>query len=323
MNASTVRATDGRPRLTVVVPAFNEQECFPILLERLLALRPRLGRCDLEVLFVNDGSTDNTTALMQKAARDHDCVKVVHLSRNFGHQPALTAGLDRAEGDYVCVIDADLQDPPEVIPDMLAVALADGYDVVYGVRRTRAGETWFKLTTASLFYRFLTLACRVNIPPNAGDFRLISRQVVLSFRQMRETHRFVRGMIAWAGFKSTPFMYDRQGRAAGKTKYSVFKMARFALDATLSFSNLPVLLSIYLGAGMIAIAILAIVAMLCLSLFTTYPVPGIAVVLSFISITSGIQLIVLGLVGEYAARVFEQTKNRPIYLTTEPREKTD
>ena len=190
--------------LSVVVPIFNEAECFEPLLARLLSLRQKIDGATLELIFVNDGSTDGTAELLESAAACHPNVKVLHFSRNFGHQAALTAGLDHAEGDYVCVIDADLQDPPEIIPDLLQKARA-GYDVVYGQRRTRPGETWFKKTSAALFYRILSAICRVQIPIDTGDFRLVSRRLVLAFRNVREPHRFIRGLVPWVGFRSTPF----------------------------------------------------------------------------------------------------------------------
>lgn len=299
--------------LSIVVPIYNEEECFPSLLKRLLALSEQVGDWELELLFINDGSRDGTARMLEEAATKHPCVRVIHFSRNFGHQAALTAGLDHAEGNYVCVIDADLQDPPEIIPEMLAVAL-QGYDVVYGKRRNRSGETWFKKATASLFYRLLTAVCRVEIPTDTGDFRLVSRQVVSAFRRLREVHRFVRGIVPWVGFRSTAFVYDRQERFAGVTKYPFFKMARFAMDAILSFSYFPLRISTYLGLGMTVLSILGIVLVTYLRLFTNYTIPGISAVLILVFLTSGVQFIILGVMGEYVGRIFEQAKQRPLYL---------
>lgn len=300
-------------RLTIVVPIFNEQECFPALLGRLLGLKDKLGDTELELLFVNDGSRDSTPQLLESAAKGHSCVKVIHFSRNFGHQAALTAGLDHAESDYACVIDADLQDPPEIVPEMLALA-RQGHDIVYGKRRKRAGETWFKKTTAAMFYRLLTAICRVEIPTDTGDFRLVSRRVVLAFRQLRESHRFVRGMVPWVGFKSTPFLYDRAERHAGTTKYPIVKMTLFAMDAMLSFSNFPLRISTMIGLGMLAMSLVGMLLVLYLKLFTGFTVPGISAVLFLILLTSGAQFIILGLIGEYIGRIFEQGKKRPLYL---------
>ena len=299
--------------VSVVVPIYNERECFSALLQRLMALGGRLEGRELELLFINDGSNDGTTFLLEEAARQYQCVKVIHFSRNFGHQAAVTAGFDHANGDFVCVIDADLQDPPELIPEMLTLA-SQGYDVVYGKRRNRSGESWFKKMTASLFYRFLTAVCRVDIPTDTGDFRLVSRRVVQSLRKLRETHRFVRGLVPWVGFSSTALFYDRQDRHAGYTKYPFLKMVHFATDAILSFSNFPLRVSTFVGLGMTALSLLGIVAVLYLRLFTTLTVPGISAVLCLMLLISGMQFIILGMIGEYIGRIYEQTKGRPLYL---------
>lgn len=308
---------DGRPftvgLLSIVVPIYNEEECFSSLLERLLALQGKIEGFDLELLLVNDGSYDGTSGLLEVAASRHPCVRVIKFSRNFGHQAALTAGLDYADGEYVCMIDADLQDPPEIIPDMLVLA-RQGYDVVYGKRRNRSGETWFKKTSASLFYRLLTMICRVEIPTDTGDFRLVNHRVVKVFRRLRETHRFVRGLVPWVGFQSTAFLYDRQERHAGTTKYPFFKMVRFAMDAILSFSNMPLRISTFVGLGMTVLSLLGMVVVLFLKLFTKYTVPGVSAVLFLVLFTSGVQFIILGLMGEYIGRIFEQVKQRPLYL---------
>ena len=299
--------------LSIVVPIYNERECFSVLLQRLMALAGRLGGHELELIFINDGSNDGTACLLEEAATQYQCVKVIHFSRNFGHQAALTAGLDYADGDFVCVIDADLQDPPELIPDMLLLA-CQGYDVVYGKRRNRSGESWFKKTTASLFYRFLTAICRVNIPTDTGDFRLMSRRVVKSLRSLRETHRFVRGLVPWIGFRSTALLYDRQDRHAGYTKYPFFKMLHFATDAILSFSNFPLRVSTFVGLGMTILSLLGIAVVLYLRLFTAFTVPGISAVLCLMLLTGGMQFIILGMMGEYIGRIYEQAKGRPLYL---------
>lgn len=299
--------------LTIVVPVYNEEQCLPILFERLLKLMDQLAPRPVTVLFVDDGSTDRTPALIDEAASAHACFGVIHLSRNFGHQSALTAGLDHAAGDFVCVIDADLQDPPEIIPDMLQVAIA-GADIVYGRRRTRRGETVFKKATAAIFYRLLSRVCGVDIPQDAGDFRLMRREVVVAFRLMRESHRFVRGMIAWAGFRSVAFPYDRHERHAGATKYPFAKMLKFAMDAIFSFSNLPLRMSTYLGLTMTGLATIGILTVVCLRLFTTYTVPGISAVLCVTMFIGGVQFMILGVIGEYISRIYEQTKARPLYL---------
>ena len=313
MNTDDVMVSSTSGLLSIVVPICNEKECFPLLLQRLMALTGRLKGHELELIFVNDGSNDGTASLLNEAATQSRCVKIIHFSRNFGHQAALTAGFDHADGDFVCVIDADLQDPPELIPDMLLLAL-QGYDVVYGKRRNRSGESWFKKTTASLFYKFLTTVCRVDIPTDTGDFRLVSRRVVQSLRKLREAHRFVRGLVPWVGFRSTALLYDRQDRHAGYTKYPFVKMVHFATDAILSFSNFPLRVSTFVGLGMTALSLVGIIAVLYLRLFTTFTVPGISAVLCLMLLISGIQFIILGMMGEYIGRIYEQTKGRPLYL---------
>ncbi len=303
------------PSLSIVVPIFNEEGCFPALLERLIALRHTLAPIDLDLVFVNDGSSDLTPHLLDEAAAKYPFVKLLHLSRNFGHQAALTAGLDHAEGEFVCVIDADLQDPPEAIPDMLLLA-RQGYDVVYGQRRSRRGETLFKRLTAAAFYRVLQRICGISIPADTGDFRVMHRNVVLAFRRMRESHRFIRGMVAWVGFKSVPFPYDRHERLAGTTKYPFTKMLRFAMDAILSFSNLPLRFSTYIGFVMTLLALAGVLLVLSLRLLTTYTVPGISAVLCVILLIGGIQFLILGAMGEYVSRIYEQTKQRPLYIVS-------
>lgn len=299
--------------LSIVVPVYNEESCFPELLRRLSVVREKLAPQFVELIFVNDGSSDGTPRLLDEAASRHDFVKVIHFSRNFGHQAALTAGLDRADGEFVCIIDADLQDPPEIIPAMLEKA-GQGYDIVYGQRRSRQGETFFKKATAALFYRLLRRICGVSIPADTGDFRLMRREAVLAFRTMRENHRFIRGMIAWVGFRSTPFLYDRQQRHAGATKYPFAKMLRFAMDAIFSFSNLPLRISTYIGLTMTVLAILGLMAVVYLRVFTTYTVPGISAVLCVVLLSGGIQFLILGAIGEYVSRIYEQTKQRPLYI---------
>lgn len=299
--------------LTVAVPIFNEAECLPALLTRLLAIQTRIPGYRLEVIFVNDGSTDGTSLLLDRACAAHSNVKALHFSRNFGHQAALTAGLDFAEGDHVCVIDADLQDPPEIIPDMLEKA-QEGFDCVYGQRCQRAGETWFKKTTAALFYRLLSTICGVKIPLDTGDFRILSKRQVRAFRKVREPHRFIRGLVPWLGFRSTPFLYVRQERYAGETKYPFFKMLRFAMDAILSFSNMPLRISTLLGLGMTCVSTLGMLVVLYLKFFTTRTVPGISAVIFLILLTAGVQYIILGMLGEYIGRIFEQGKERPLYI---------
>jgi glycosyltransferase involved in cell wall biosynthesis len=233
--------------LSVVVPVYNEEESIVETVKRLQKLRDDLAQeVSVELIFVDDGCKDKTLTHLRIFAEQSQSVKIISLSRNFGHQIAITAGIDLAAGDYVAVIDGDLQDPPELIADMYRKALT-GFDVVYGKRRTRAGETIFKKVTAAGFYRLLNYMCEIDMPTDTGDFRLMSRKVVDAFKQMRERHRFVRGMVPWLGFKSAPLEYDRAERFAGETKYPLSKMLTFATNAILSFSSKPLTVAIRLG----------------------------------------------------------------------------
>ena len=251
-----------RPTLSLVLPIFNEEAVLPELRARLSEFMVRLPE-DTEVIFVDDGSKDDSLRLLRDMARSESHYKVIGFSRNFGHQVAITAGIDYARGEAVVVMDADLQDPPEVVVEMLE-KWREGYDVVYGKRRSRAGETWFKLVTARWFYRIFAAMIPIEVPLDTGDFRLMSRRVVVALRELREVHRFVRGMVSWIGFKQTAVLYDRAGRFAGETKYPLRKMIRFALDGITSFSILPLRLATYAGAMIaflsIGVAIWAIVA---------------------------------------------------------------
>ena len=303
--------------LSIVVPVFNEEASITETVKRLLGLRDNLAQeIDVDLVFVDDGSNDRSLSLLRSIAEQTACVKVVSFSRNFGHQIAITAGIDLAVGDYVAVIDADLQDPPELIADMYRQALT-GFDVVYGKRRSRAGETIFKKATAAAFYRLLNYMCEIDIPSDTGDFRLMSRKVVEAFKQLRERHRFVRGMVPWLGFKSAPLEYDRAERFAGETKYPLRKMLAFATNAILSFSSKPLTIAIRLGFLTIFAGIAGGAYMLYLKLFTNIPIPGLTAVLLTIVIFSGAQILLIGVVGEYIARIFEEIKGRPLYLVTE------
>lgn len=303
--------------LSIVVPVFNEEESISETIRRLHKLRTDLAQeVDVEFLFIDDGSKDRSLSLLRQEAENNRCVKVISFSRNFGHQIAITAGIDKAQGDFVAVIDADLQDPPELIADMYRMALT-GMDVVYGKRRSRAGETMFKKATAAVFYRLLNYMTETDIPADTGDFRLMSRKVVDSFKQMRERHRFVRGMVPWLGFKSASLEYDRTERFAGETKYPLRKMLAFATNAILSFSSKPLTLAIRLGVVTICLGVAGGFYMLYLKLFTTTPVPGVTAILLSIVMFSGVQIFLIGVVGEYIARIFEEIKGRPLYLVSE------
>lgn len=306
-----------KPLLSIVVPVFNEEASISETVRRLLSLREKLSpELDTELLLVDDGSQDQTLTLIRELARQHGSIKVISFSRNFGHQIAITAGIDLADGGYVAVIDADLQDPPELIADMYRLAQT-GFDVVYGKRRSRAGESAFKKLTAAAFYRMLKYLCDVDIPSDTGDFRLMSRRVVNAFKQLREHHRFVRGMVPWLGFRAAPLMYDRVERFAGHTKYPLGKMLDFATNAILSFSRKPLTLATRLGMATVLAGMLGGAYMLYLKLFTDIPVPGLTAILLSIVLFSGMQILLIGLIGAYIARIFDETKGRPLYIVAE------
>lgn len=301
--------------LSVIVPIYNEEAVLPETLRRMKELRNMFpADVSLECLYVDDGSTDKSFFLLQQAADADASIKVLSFSRNFGHQMAVTAGIDVATGAYVAVIDADLQDPPELLVDMYSLMLQGQHDVVYGKRAVREGETWFKKASAALFYRILSKMCDIEIPQDTGDFRLMSRKVVDCFKQLRERHRFVRGMVPWLGFSQAPLEYARHKRFAGETKYPLRKMLAFAINAILSFSNKPLTIATRLGFASIIAAFMGAFGMLLLKAFTNTPVPGLASIIITIAFFSGIQLFVIGLVGEYVARIFEESKGRPLYI---------
>jgi len=302
-------------KLSIVIPVFNEEDVLPEALKRLSALRGSFPPdVDLEYMFIDDGSKDASLSLLEEAAAHDRAVKVLSFSRNFGHQMAITAGLDMAEGDYVAVIDADLQDPPELIVEMLDLARREGFDVVYGKRSAREGETRFKKLTAAVFYRVLKYMCEIDIPEDTGDFRLMSRRIVNHFKCFRERHRFVRGLVPWLGFSQKPLEYVRQKRSAGLTKYPFRKMLAFAVNAVLSFSNKPLTLATRLGFAALVVAVVGSLVMLWLKIFTAFTVPGLASSIIAMAFFSGIQLLLMGLMGEYIARIFEEIKQRPLYI---------
>ena len=303
--------------LSIVVPVFNEEESIAESVRRLLALRDSLKpELDLELLFVNDGSKDHSLSLLKSIAGKDTDVKIISLSRNFGHQIAITAGIDISSGDYVAIIDADLQDPPELIIDMYRMALT-GYAVVYGKRRSRAGESLFKKATAAAFYRFLNYMCEIEIPTDTGDFRLMSRKAVDAFKKLRERNRFVRGMVPWIGFSTIPLEYDRAERYAGETKFPLRKMVAFATNAILSFSRKPLTLATRLGFFMIFIGLIFGAYLFYARLFTNTIIPGFAATMICVIVFSGVQVMLLGVVGEYIARIFEEVQGRPLYFVDE------
>ena len=299
--------------LSVVIPVLNEAEALPLLLPRL---RDNLRSINWEIIFVDDGSTDATSFLLEQAALEDPRIKLLRFSRNFGHQAAVTAGLDFANGDAVVVMDADLQDPPELLPRMLEL-VAQGYDVVSPQRISRESESLFKKWSAAIFYRMISSMASQRLTPDVGDFRMFSRRAVRAIRSLREQHRYMRGMVAWLGLKEAVIPFERQSRAAGQTKYPLFKMLRFAWTGISSFSAFPLRISIGAGCVLSLAGFLYLARVLYMALFTTSLVPGWASVVAMQCTFSGMVLLALGAIGDYLARTYEEAKGRPLYVVTE------
>ena len=304
------------PLLSVVVPCLDEEAVIRETHRRLVAALEGAAELDFEIIYVDDGSGDATPDILRELQASSRRVRVVALSRNFGHQIAITAGLAEAGGDIVVVIDADLQDPPEIVPKMVALWRA-GVDVAYGMRSEREGETAFKRWTAGAFYRLIDRLSGVSIPLDTGDFRLMDRKVVDAFLAMPERDRFVRGMVAWAGFRQEPVRYRRAARAAGETKYPLRKMLRFAADALFSFSLAPLRLAIWMGFLATALALLGVVWVLAVRLMTDEWVAGWATLLVVVLFLGGVQLVLIGILGEYVGRIYGEVKRRPLYFIKE------
>jgi glycosyltransferase involved in cell wall biosynthesis len=310
--ASDTKRTLGM--LSVCAPVYNEEELVEVFYQRATAA---LAGFDYELIIVDDGCRDTTPEILDRLAADDPRLRVVHLSRNFGHQAALTAGLEHARGDAVAMLDADLQDPPEEIPRMVA-EWERGADVVYMVRQERDGETAFKLATAHWFYRIFRKLSQVDLEPNSGDFRLLDRRALDSLLSMGERNRFLRGMTVWVGFTQHRLEYKRDARYAGETKYPVRKMLRFSLDAIASFSHTPLQVATYLGFLFAGIAFIAIPVVVVLK-FTGGYLPGFGTVTILILMIGGLQLIALGLIGEYVGRIYDEVKRRPLYIVRDQR----
>jgi len=303
------------PTISIVAPNFNEVETVPIFFQRIKEVMEAQGE-PWELVYVDDGSTDGSTDTIRELAMEDPHLKPVIFARNFGHQIAVTAGVDYAEGQVVIIIDSDLQDPPEVIPDLIN-KWREGYEVVYAIRSEREGESWFKLFTASLFYRLIYRITDVDIPLDTGDFRLLDRKVVNVLKGMRERHRFLRGMSVWVGFRQTGVKYKRAARFAGETKYPLKKMLKFASDAITGFSYFPLQLATYLGFFSAGISILAIPAVIITRLAGAQAFFGQATTLIAVLFLGGVQLISLGILGEYIGRLYDEAKGRPLYIVSE------
>lgn len=312
MTSASPSATSDIPVYSFILPVYNEEETLPELRSRMAALLDQLDG-PAEVLLIDDGSRDRSYALMLDIHAHDSRFKVVHFSRNFGQQIAMSAGMDLAAGQAVVLMDADLQDPPEVVVKM-AEKWREGYDVVYAQRERREQETWFKKQTSKLFYRLLRRMTEVDVPLDTGDFRLIDRKALDAFRAMRERGRYVRGMFGWIGFKQTGVTYVRPGRFAGTTKYSVSKLARLALDSIISFSTLPLRMVLQIGLFVSVVSFCAGIYAITIKLSGAYAISGWASLAVFISFIGGVQLIVMGVMGEYVGRIYEEVKHRPLYL---------
>lgn len=299
--------------LSVLVPVYNEIDVLPEFHRRLTAV---LGACapTYEVMYVNDGSSDGSLAWLEDLCDRDPAVALVDLSRNFGKEIAMAAGLDHVVGEAVVVIDADLQDPPEVIPRLLEQWRA-GYDNVFARRRRREGETWLKKASAAWFYKLIGRLSRVDIPRDTGDFRLLSRRAVQALRQLREQHRFMKGLFAWIGYPSIAVEYDRDPRMAGQTKFNYWKLWNFAIEGITSFTIAPLKMATYFGLAVALAAFVAIVAIIVKTVLFGDPVKGYPSLMSVVLFLGGIQLLALGALGEYIGRMFNETKGRPLYFT--------
>lgn len=302
-------------KLSVVIPIFNEEPNIELLYHRLRQVLETIPY-SWDLIFVNDGSKDASGNIVKQLREKDKRVKYIEFARNFGHQIAVTAGINHASGDMVVIIDADLQDPPELIADMVQ-KWEQGYEVVYAKRKKRKGETWFKLWTARLFYRLLRKITNFDIPLDTGDFRLIDKKVAENLRNMPERSRFIRGMVAWSGFRTIGIEYERDERHAGETKYPFKKMLRFAIDGITSFSYFPLQLASYLGIFFSLVSFIAIVVVLYLHFFTNKTIHGWTSTILAVLFIGGIQLFTLGIIGEYLARIGTDVKQRPIYVIRE------
>lgn len=309
------------PLISVVVPVYNEQEVLPDFHARLSTACSALNH-DIEIIYINDGSTDATLSILEDLYTNDPHVAIVDLSRNFGKEIAVTAGLHKAQGDAVVVIDADLQDPPELIPRLIE-EWQNGYDVVYARRNQRKGETWLKKTSAAGFYRIIQRLSKVRIPEDTGDFRLLSRRAVDALNTLSEQHRFMKGLFAWIGYKQKAVYYDRDPRFAGTSKWNYWKLWNFALDGITSFTTAPLKFASYLGFITAFVAFVYGVYMVVRTLIFGNPVPGYPSLIVIILFLGGVQLMAIGVVGEYVGRIFNETKRRPLYFLNDYKPRRD
>jgi polyisoprenyl-phosphate glycosyltransferase len=304
------------PSLSIVVPCYNEQACLVELHARVTAAAKAAVADEYEIVLVNDGSRDGSWEVMQALARSDQRLVAINLSRNHGHQLALTAGLDLCSGERILILDADLQDPPELLSEMMAEMDRQGADVVYAVRRARAGETAFKRGTAKLFYRALSKLAEIEIPLDTGDFRLMSRRALDALLSLPEQARFIRGMVAWVGFRQVPIAYDRAERHAGRTKYPLSRMVRFALDAVTGFSTAPLRMASHVGLWLVAASLLLLLY-IAFGFLTGSAIPGWTSLMLVVVVLGAVQMFVLGMIGEYLGRLYIEAKRRPLYIVSD------
>jgi len=305
-----------RKKISILIPAYNEQEVLRHLYERLNKLAGETPGYDFEFLFVNDGSRDKTLEMIKSYAATDDRIAYVDLSRNFGKETAMIAGLDHVTGDATVIIDADLQDPPELIPQMITF-WEDGYDDVYARRNSRAGESWFKKLTSQVFYRLLQKSTNIPLQQDTGDFRLLDKRCVEALCQFRESQRYTKGMFSWIGYKKKEILYDRDPRIAGETKWNYGKLTNFAIDGITSFTTAPLRISSVLGVIVSFVAFIYILFLVIRTMFFGSDLAGYPSMMAVILFLGGVQLLSLGVIGEYIGRIFNETKNRPLYFIEE------
>ncbi|MCX7923866.1 MAG: glycosyltransferase family 2 protein [Clostridia bacterium] len=305
----------GSPIYSIVVPVYNEEQ---VILETYRQLKQTMDSTGMEyeIIFVNDGSRDKTLYILKELSTTDSKIKVISLSRNFGHQIAITAGIEHARGDATIIIDADLQDPPAVIIKMIK-KWEEGYEVVYAKRITRKGETFFKRATAKMFYRILNRLTSIDIPMDTGDFRLMDRKVCAALKRIPERNRYIRGLVSWVGYKQTSIEYEREERHAGQTKYPLMKMLKLAADAITSFSYKPLKIATIIGFLISFTSFIYLIYALYIKLFTSKTVPGWTSIVTLNLLFNGIILIILGIIGEYIGKIYDEAKGRPLYLVSE------
>ena len=302
--------------VTILIPTYNEQAVLAPLYKRLTALANNNKKYNFEFLFINDGSTDNTLSIIKNYAKTDTRISYVNLSRNFGKEPAMLAGFDYTTGDATVIIDADLQDPPELIPKMISY-WEDGYDDVYAKRRSREGESWFKKKSSSIFYKLLQKSTNVDIQVDTGDFRLLDKRAINALREIRESQRYTKGMFSWIGFKKKEITYDRDPRAAGETKWNYPKLVNLAIDGITSFTTAPLRIASFAGMIISLIAFFFIIVIIFKTTFFGDPVAGWSSTMAVILFLGGVQLLSIGIIGEYVGRIFNEVKNRPVYFVEE------